>query len=50
MAKYHLTYFEMPARAEVHRLTLAVGGANWEDVRLPMDKWPAKKAGEYDVT
>ncbi|KAJ8025594.1 putative glutathione S-transferase 5 [Holothuria leucospilota] len=41
--KYKLTYFAMPARAEVHRLTLAAAGADWEDIRVTNEQWGAMK-------
>lgn len=39
MPKYKLTYFQAPARAEVIRLTLVAGGADWEDKRLSFEEW-----------
>jgi len=43
MPKYKLTYFAMPARAEVHRLTLAAAGADWEDIRVSNEQWGSMK-------
>jgi glutathione S-transferase len=39
-----LTYFPIKARAEPTRLALHIGGVPFEDVRIPMDQWPAMKA------
>ncbi|WP_411025485.1 glutathione S-transferase family protein, partial [Salmonella sp. s55004] len=45
MPKYILTYFPIPGRGEPIRLTLAVGGADWEDKFVQMEQWPTVKAG-----
>mmetsp|Transcript_7944 Transcript_7944/g.21763 ORF Transcript_7944/g.21763 Transcript_7944/m.21763 type:complete len:279 (-) Transcript_7944:321-1157(-) len=38
-----LTYFDVPGRAEVLRLALAVGGIKYVDERLSRDEWAVKK-------
>ena len=38
-----LTYFNIQGVAEKVRLTLALGGIPFEDVRVPFDAWPAMK-------
>lgn len=38
-----LVYFDLRARGEPIRLALAAGGVQWEDVRIPMDKWKEEK-------
>ncbi|PIK56178.1 hypothetical protein BSL78_06916 [Apostichopus japonicus] len=45
MATYKVTYFAMPGRGEVLRLTLEVGGVKWEDNRVAMEDWGKMKAG-----
>lgn len=39
MPKYVYHYFPVKALGEGPRLLLAYGGEEWEDKRLPMDKW-----------
>jgi glutathione S-transferase len=39
-----LSYFPIKGRAEPTRLALHIGGVPFEDVRIPMDQWPAMKA------
>lgn len=45
MAKYKLTYFDMPAsRGEECRMALYAAGVDFEDNRIPFEQWPALKA------
>jgi len=41
---YKLTYFDGPGRGELARLVFAAGATEFEDVRIPMADWGAKKA------
>ncbi|XP_078578265.1 hematopoietic prostaglandin D synthase-like isoform X1 [Branchiostoma floridae x Branchiostoma japonicum] len=41
--KYKLSYFDMRARAEPTRMMFAAAGIDFEDDRIPFDKWPALK-------
>jgi hypothetical protein len=41
--KYKLTYFNMKALAEPIRLILALGGVEYEDVRIERSQWPEIK-------
>ncbi|XP_019647640.1 PREDICTED: hematopoietic prostaglandin D synthase-like [Branchiostoma belcheri] len=41
--KYRLIYFNLRARAEATRLVFAAAGVEYEDVRIPRDKWPDLK-------
>jgi len=50
MPKYKLTYFGMPARAEVHRVTLAAAGADWEDIRVTTEQFNAVKGKQTSST
>eukprot|EP00118_Oscarella_pearsei_P028740 m.2812 g.2812 ORF g.2812 m.2812 type:complete len:208 (+) comp8916_c0_seq1:133-756(+) len=43
MPTYKLTYFTGRGRAEIIRLILAQGGVEYEDERIPGDKWPELK-------
>lgn len=43
MPTYKLTYFNVKALAEPLRLLLSYGGADFEDVRLEKENWPAVK-------
>jgi glutathione S-transferase len=43
MPHYKVTYFNGRGRAEIIRLTLAAGGAEFEDIRIERDQWPALK-------
>ncbi|KAG9399181.1 hypothetical protein AC1031_012142 [Aphanomyces cochlioides] len=38
-----LTYFDVPARAEVTRLALTIGGVPFEDHRIDRAEWPTLK-------
>jgi glutathione S-transferase len=44
--KFRLTYFDTRGRAEVIRYLLAVGDVQYDDIRLALDNWPAKKASK----
>ncbi|XP_059143165.1 uncharacterized protein LOC131930614 [Physella acuta] len=41
--KLKLIYFNARGRAEVSRLLLALGGQEYEDVRIPIENWPEEK-------
>uniref|UniRef100_A0A7S3Z912 Glutathione transferase n=1 Tax=Lotharella globosa TaxID=91324 RepID=A0A7S3Z912_9EUKA len=41
--KYKLTYFDMPARAEPHRLAFWIGKIDFEDERVEFKDWPKLK-------
>ncbi len=43
MAKYKLTYFPFAARAELCRFIFAQAGVEYEDIRIPFEKWPELK-------
>ena len=43
MPTYKLIYFPGRGRGEVSRYILAAGGADFEDCRVTMDKWPEVK-------
>lgn len=42
-SKIKLTYFDLNGRAEIIRLVLTWLGKEFEDVRIPRDKWPEIK-------
>ncbi|GAB6028477.1 hypothetical protein CHUAL_002636 [Chamberlinius hualienensis] len=41
--KYRLVYFDGRGRAELARILFAQAGVEYEDARIPKDKWPALK-------
>lgn len=41
--KLKLIYFNARGRAEVSRLLLALGGQEYEDVRIQIENWPQEK-------
>ncbi|XP_019644571.1 PREDICTED: glutathione S-transferase 1-like [Branchiostoma belcheri] len=41
--KYKLSYFDMRARGEPTRMLFAAAGIEFEDDRIPFDKWPSLK-------
>jgi len=44
MTKYKLTYFNLRARGEIIRMLFALGETAYEDERIEIQDWPAKKA------
>ncbi|XP_052067747.1 glutathione S-transferase-like isoform X3 [Mytilus californianus] len=44
MPSYKLYYFPARGRAELIRLLLAAAGKDYDDIRIPFDEWPKKKA------
>ena len=46
MPSYKLTYFNARARAELARIIFTVAGVEFEDERIEMEDWPARKACE----
>ena len=44
--KPRLIYFQGKGRAEAARLCFALGGIDFDDVRLSKEQWMALKAGE----
>ena len=44
MPVYKLTYFNARARAEVSRILFALAGVEYEDERIEVADWPARKA------
>ena len=48
MSAYKLTYFQLRGKAEAIRMTFAVAGVDFEDVRVSLDDWVSKlKYCEY---
>jgi len=45
MVHYTLIYFNGRGRGEVIRMLFALGGVDYDDVRIEQADWPAKKAG-----
>ena len=45
MPSYKLIYFNSRGGAELARLVFAAAGKEYEDVRIPREEWPNKKAG-----
>ena len=43
MGKMKLYYFNLRGRAELSRLILAQGGADYEDTRIEREDWPKLK-------
>ena len=43
MVEYKLHYFDLRGLGELARLVFAAAGKKFEDVRIPMDKWPEWK-------
>lgn len=43
-----LYYFPMRGRGETSRLLFAYGGKKFEDVRIPVEQWPAMKESMHD--
>lgn len=43
MSEYKLTYFDGQGKAEIIRLIFAAAGVDYEDVRIPREKWPEVK-------
>ncbi|CAG0921968.1 unnamed protein product [Notodromas monacha] len=41
--RYTLFYFDGPGRAEIPRLLFAQAGVNFDDRRIPFEKWPEMK-------
>ena len=44
MSVYRLHYFNMRGRGELARILFAIGGQEYEDVRIERDQWPNLKA------
>lgn len=43
MSEYKLTYFDGQGKAEIIRLIFAAAGVDYEDVRIPREKWSEVK-------
>ena len=41
MPQYKLTYFQLRGKAEAIKMTFAVAGVDFEDVRVSMEDWVA---------
>ena len=46
MPTYKLSYFNGQARAEVSRFLFAIGGIEYEDIRLQREQWLEYKPSE----
>lgn len=44
---YKLVYFNARGRAEHIRLIFAYAGVEYEDVRIPKEKWPEYKKSQF---
>eukprot|EP00656_Telonema_subtile_P013151 TRINITY_DN16670_c0_g1_i1.p1 TRINITY_DN16670_c0_g1~~TRINITY_DN16670_c0_g1_i1.p1 ORF type:complete len:123 (+),score=23.45 TRINITY_DN16670_c0_g1_i1:98-466(+) len=44
MSELELFYFNLPARGEVTRMALRIGGVTHKDTRYEFDAWPAIKS------
>ena len=49
MGKMKLIYFNLRGRAELARLILAQGGADYEDKRVEREDWPKLKPSKIIV-
>ena len=49
MGKLTLYYFNLRGRAELSRLMLAQGGADYEDTRIEKEDWPTLKPSKTIV-
>ena len=49
MGKLTLYYFNLRGRAELSRLILAQGGADYEDTRIEFKDWPSLKPSKTIV-
>ena len=46
---YTLFYFNVKALAEPLRYLFAIGGIEYEDIRVTRDEWPALKPSNYNT-
>lgn len=47
MTEYKLYYFDVRNLAEPIRVMLHYNGADFEDIRVDMEKWPSMKSGMF---